>query len=81
MLKTRIVSVAACVMLLTAAVATPVSAQMIDRAGMMCGKADANAKFQQEGFKREVSAEVYSTSRGEKWRLEIREANGKLLME
>lgn len=69
MLKTGIVSAAAGVMLVTAAGASPVSAQMIDRAGKMCGQAVVTAKFQQEGSKREVDIEVYSTSRGEKWRL------------
>jgi hypothetical protein len=74
-----IVSGAACVALFTAAGASPASAQMIDRTGMMCGQAVVTAKFQQEGAKREVDVEVYSTSRGEKWRLEFRAANGKLL--
>ena len=79
MLRTGVVSGAVGVMLLTAAGASPAAAQMIDRAGIMCGPAVVTAKFQQEGPKREVDVEVYSTSRGEKWRLEIREANGKLL--
>jgi hypothetical protein len=79
MLKTGIVSGAACVMLFTAAGAVPAAAVMIDRAGIVCGQAVVTAKFQQEGPKREVDVEVYSTSRGEKWRLEIRKANGKLL--
>jgi hypothetical protein len=79
MLRTGIASGAVCVMLFAVASATPASAQMIDRAGLMCGQAVVTAKFQQEGSKREVDVEVYSTSRGEKWRLEIREANGKLL--
>jgi hypothetical protein len=79
MLKTGIVLGAACVMLFTAAGVAPASAQMIDRTGIICGQAVVTAKFQQEGPKREVDVEVYSTSRGEKWRLEFREANGKLL--
>ncbi len=52
---------------------------MIDRTGIMCGQAVVTAKFQQEGAKREVDVEVYSTSRGEEWRVEFRAANGKLL--
>lgn len=74
-----IVSGTACVVLFTAAGASPASAQMIDRTGIMCGQAVVTAKFQQEGAKREVDVEVYSTSRGEEWRLEFRAANGKLL--
>ncbi len=76
---TRIVSGAACVVLYTAVGASPASAQMIDRTGIMCGQAVVTAKFQQEGAKREVDVEVYSTSRGEEWRVEFRAANGKLL--
>lgn len=79
MLRTGIVSSAVGVTLLMAVGASPASAQMIDRAGIICGQAVVTAKFQQEGPKREVDVEVYSTSRGEKWRLEIRAANGKLL--
>jgi hypothetical protein len=79
MLRTRIVSIAVCATLFTAAGVAPSFAEMIDREGIMCGQAVVTAKFQQEGAKREVDVEVYSTSRGEKWRLEIREANGKLL--
>jgi hypothetical protein len=79
MLKTGIISGAVCVMLLTTVGASPASAQMIDRAGKMCGQAVVTAKFQQEGPKREVDVEVYSTSRGEKWSLEILAASGKLL--
>ncbi len=79
MLRTGVVSGAVCVALFVVAGASPASAQMIDRAGIMCGQAIVTAKFQQEGPKREVDVEVYSTSRGEKWRLEIRKANGKLL--
>lgn len=79
MLRTGIASGAVCLMLVTVAGAPPASAQMLDRVGITCGQALVTAKFQQEGPKREVDVEVYSTSRGEKWRLEMREANGKLL--
>jgi len=79
MLRTGIVSSAALAILLTAVGASSASAQMLDRTGIMCGQAIVTAKFQQEGPKREVDVEVYATSRGEKWRVEFREANGKLL--
>lgn len=79
MLKMGIVSGAVCSVLFTALSAAPASAQMLDRVGKMCGNAVVTAKFQQEGPKREVDVEVYYTSRGEKWRLEIRGANGELL--
>ena len=79
MLKIKVLSGAVCVMLLTAFGASAASAQMIDRAGKMCGNAVVTAKFQQEDEKREVDVEVYSTSRGEKWRVEMRTANGKVL--
>ena len=79
MLRTGIVSAVACAIMFTAIGASPASAQMIDRAGERCGKALVTAKFQQEGPKREVDVEVYATSRGEKWRVEIRDESGKLL--
>jgi hypothetical protein len=79
MLRTWIVSGAVGLVVLTTVGAAPASAQMLDRVGIMCGQAVVTAKFQQEGAKREVDVEVYSTSRGEKWRLEFREANGKVL--
>jgi hypothetical protein len=79
MLRTGLVSGAVCLVVLTTVGAAPASARMLDRAGIMCGQAVVTAKFQQEGAKREVDVEVYSTSRGEEWRLEFREANGKLL--
>jgi hypothetical protein len=79
MLKTAMVSGAICALLLTAASTSPASARMLDRVGTTCGQAVVTVKFQQEDGQREVDVEVYSTSRGEKWRLEIREAKGKVL--
>ena len=79
MLRTGIVAGTVCVMLFTAVGASPASAEMIDRAGKMCEQAVVTAKFQQEGPKREVDVEVYSTSRGEKWLVKIQTANGKVL--
>jgi hypothetical protein len=79
MRRIKFVSGAVCVIVLTAAGISPASAQMLDRAGTMCGQAIVTAKFQQEEGKREVDVEVYSTARGERWRIEIRAANGKVL--
>lgn len=73
------VSGAVCALLITAAIAPPASARMIDRVGEICGDALVTAKMQQEDGKREVDVEVYSSSRGETWRLEIRGRNGKVL--
>jgi hypothetical protein len=52
---------------------------MIDRVGKMCGEAVVTAKFQQEETQREVDVEVYSSARGEKWRLVVRAADGPVL--
>lgn len=79
MFKRSVIFGAACAVLFATAFASPASARMIDRVGKMCGDAVVTAKFQQEDLKREVDVEVYSTSRGEKWRLQIREANGPVL--
>ena len=79
MLKTGILSSSALVMFFTATGTSPASAEMIDRVGKVCGQAIVTAKFQQEDSKREVDVEVYASSRGEKWRLEIRAANGTVL--
>ena len=79
MWRTGIVSSAVCGVLFTVVGASPASAQMLDRVGTTCGQAVVTVKFQQEEAKREVDVEVYSTSRGEKWRVEFRNAKGKLL--
>ncbi len=79
MLRIEILSGATLAMLFFAAGAAPASAEMIDRTGIVCGQAIVTAKFQQEGPKREVDVEVYASSRGEKWRLDIRAANGTVL--
>lgn len=79
MLKTSVVSGAVGALLITALVAPPASARMIDRVGQMCGEALVTAKLQKEDGKQEVDVEVYSTSRSEKWRMEIRGKNGKVL--
>lgn len=75
MRRIKIAAGASCVIVLTAAGISPVSAQMLDRAGKLCGQAIVTAKFQQEDKKREVDVEVYSTARGERWRIEMRAAN------
>jgi len=51
----------------------------IHSSGQMCGEILVTAKLQKEDGKQEIDIEVYSTSRGEKWCLEIRGANGKVL--
>jgi hypothetical protein len=79
MIKTAMISGAVCTMLITTITASPASARMLDRVGTTCGQALVTAKFQQEDDEREVDVEVYSRSRGEKWRLEIRDAQGKVL--
>lgn len=79
MFKTLVISGTICAFLTTAAIAPAASARMIDRVGQICGEALVTAKLQQEEAKQEVDVEVYSTSRGEKWRLEIRGGNGKVL--
>jgi hypothetical protein len=79
MLKIGILSSATLAMFVTATGTSPASAEMLDRTGIMCGQAIVTSKFQQEGAKREVDVEVYASSRGEKWRLEIRTANGTVL--
>jgi hypothetical protein len=70
---------AVCAMFFATAFVSPASARMIDRVGKTCGHAVVTAKFQQEELNREVDVEMYSTSRGEKWRVQIREANGPVL--
>jgi len=77
--KIAVVSVAVCALVGTAVIAPPASARMIDRTGQMCGETLVTAKLQKEDGKQEVDVEVYSTSRGEKWRVEIRGGNGKVL--
>jgi hypothetical protein len=79
MLKTALVSGSVGALLITAVIAPPASARMIDRVGQICGEALVTAKLQKEDRKQEVDVEVYSTSRGEKWRLEIRAGNGRVL--
>jgi hypothetical protein len=79
MFKIAGVSAAVCALAITAVIAPPASARMIDRIGQMCGETLVTAKLQKEDGKQEVDVEVYSTSRGEKWRLEIRGGDGKVL--
>jgi hypothetical protein len=79
MWKSGIVSSAACAVLFSVVGASSASAQILDRVGTTCGRAVVTVKFQQEEAKREVDVEVYSTSRGERWRVELRDTNGKLL--
>jgi hypothetical protein len=51
MLKTAVVSGAVGVLQLTAAIAPPAAARMIDRVGQVCGEALVTAKMQQEDGK------------------------------
>ena len=79
MLKTAVVSGAACAMLFTLVGAPPASARVLDRVQEMCGQATVTAKLEDDGRDREVDVEVYSSARGEKWRLVVRDANGNVL--
>lgn len=79
MLKTAVVSGAACTMLFTALSAAPASATDLDRVQKICGQATVTAKLEQDGRDREVDVEVYSQARGEKWRLVVRDSNGNVL--
>ncbi len=79
MFKTAVVSGAACAMLVTLVGAPPASARELDRVQKMCGQATVTAKLEQDGRDCEVDVEVYSSARGEKWRLVVRDANGNVL--
>ena len=79
MFKTAIATGGACAILIAVASAPPASARELDRVQKMCGEATVTAKLEQDGRDREVDVEVYSSSRGEKWRLVVRAANGDTL--
>lgn len=65
--------------LLMVTVAPAASARVLDTVQQQCGSALVTAKVEQDGRDREFDIEVYSSARGEKWRIAVRDGAGNVL--